>query len=383
VIALGLLWWWIAAVYTAGSGRHVSARRVALCGPLALAIHNLADFNLEFLGVAAPLCALAGSLSERRAFFRVPARSALVGGSTALVGALLLSLWALPHTWQNRLAGDAAVASGDMSPETAQRMRPLDASLHILLAQRALAAGDWHQARIRATVASQLQPANSDAWLRLAHAARELEDKPTAALALARALATVRRPPEPELARYLLDRYPNAEELAALMPRELAPWTMVMESLVAEAPAYAAILAAARSQVDGREAPVMQMQVRLALALDNPALALHYARLLRTLAPHDVQSYLLFARALQSQKVPRERELQRDLEEVLALGLIHDPAEVALIEETLITSLLRDGQPDALARARELMPRLLARPGDRAALQRRHALQRALGQAGS
>src|SRR5690606_29874960 len=126
VIALGLLWWWIAAVYTAGSGRHVSARRVALCGPLALAIHNLADFNLEFLGVAAPLCALAGSLSERRAFFRVPARSALVGGSTALVGALLLSLWALPHTWQNRLAGDAAVASGDMSPETAQRMRPLD-----------------------------------------------------------------------------------------------------------------------------------------------------------------------------------------------------------------------------------------------------------------
>lgn len=383
VIALGLLWWWIAAVYTAGSGRHVSARRVALCGPLALAIHNLADFNLEFLGVAAPLCALAGSLSERRAFFRVPARSALVGGSTALVGALLLSLWALPHTWQNRLAGDAAVASGDMSPETAQRMRPLDASLHILLAQRALAAGDWHQARIRATVASQLQPANSDAWLRLAHAARELEDKPTAALALARALATVRRPPEPELARYLLDRYPNAEELAALMPRELAPWTMVMESLVAEAPAYAAILAAARSQVDGREAPVLQMQVRLALALDNPALALHYARLLRTLAPHDVQSYLLFARALQSQKVPRERELQRDLEEVLALGLIHDPAEVALIEETLITSLLRDGQPDALARARELMPRLLARPGDRAALQRRHALQRALGQAGS
>lgn len=382
VIALGLLWWWIAAVYTAGGGRHVSARRIALCGPLALAIHNLADFNLEFLGVAAPLCALAGSLSERRAFIRMPARTALVAGGLALVGAGALALWALPYTWQNRSACDAAVASGDMSPEAAQRMRPLDASLHILLAQRALAAADWAQARARATVASELQPANSDAWLRLAHAARELGDAGDAARALGQTLATMRDPPDPELTHYLLARYPNAEELAALMPEDLGPWITVMESLVAEAPAYAAILAAARSQVDGREPPVLQMQVRLALALDNPSLALHYARLLRTLAPHQVHSYLLLARALESQRVPRERELQRDLEDALAQNLITDPAEVALLEEQLLGSLLRDGQPDALARARALMPRLLARPGDRAALQRRHALERALAQAG-
>jgi hypothetical protein len=155
-----------------------------------------------------------------------------------------------------------------------------------------------------------------------------------------------------------------------------------MESLIAEAPAYAAILAAARSQVDGREPPVLQMQVRLALALDNPSLALHYARLLRVLAPHEVHSHLLLARALASQRVPRERELQRDLEDALAQELVKDPAQVALLEETVVGSLLRDGQPDALARARELMPRLLARPGDRAALQRRHALERALAQAG-
>jgi len=382
LVALGLLWWWIAAVYTTGSGRQVSARRVALCGPLALAIHNLADFNLEFLGVAAPLCALAGSLSERRGFVRAPARAALLVGGLVLAVAAALALWAQPYTWQNRSAGDDSVASGDMSPESAQRMRPLDASLHILLAQRALEIEDWAQARARATVASELQPANSDAWLRRAHAARELGDAAEAASSLARTLATMRHPPDLDLTRYLLGRYPNAEELAPLMPKELAPWAVVMESLIAEAPAYAAILAAARSQVDGREPPVLHMQVRLALALDNPSLALHYARLLRVLAPHEVHSHLLLARALESQRVPRERELQHLLEEALSQGLITDSAQVALLEETLLGSFLRDGQPDALARARDLLPRLLARPGDRAALQRRHALERALAKAG-
>lgn len=382
LIALGLLWWWIGAVYTAGGGRHTRARRVALCGPLALAIHSLADFSLEFLGVAAPLCALAGSLSERRAFARVRVRRALVVGSAGLTAAVALAAWALPHTWQNREASDAAVASGDMSPEAALSRRPLDAALHIQLAETAAQARDWAQARARATVASELCPDRSDAWLQRSHAARELGDKAEAAQSLARALATMRSPPTRDLVDYLLERYPDAEELAALMPGALAPWTMVMESLIAEAPTYAAILAARRSQVDGREAPVLQMQVRLALALDNPPLALHYARLLRQLAPREVQSHLLLARALESQRVPRERELQRGLEETLEAGQIEDPAEVALLEEALVGSLLRDGQPDALERARQLLPRLLARPGDRAALQRRHALGRALERAG-
>lgn len=381
LIALGLLWWWIAAVYAAGSGRHARARRVALCGPLAVAIHSLADFSLEFLGVAAPLCALAGSLSERRAYARLPTRLALRLGVAGLGAAALLAAWAVPHTWQSREASNAAIVSGDMSPESALRNRPLDAALHILLAERALSVSDWTQARARATVAAELSPASSDAWVRLSHAARELGDDATADRALARTLATTRAPLDPQVARYLIGRYPDAEELAALMPEALAPWTRVMETFIELSPPYAAILAARRSQLDGREAPVLQMQVRLALRLDNPPLALHYARLLRQLAPREVQSHLLLARALESQRVPRERELQRNLEDALADGLVADPAEVALMEEQLVGSLLRDGAPDALARARELMPRLLARPGDRLALQRRHALQQSLAAA--
>lgn len=383
LIVLALLWWWIGAFYVAGDGRHTRARRVALCGPLALAIHNLADFSLEFLGVAAPLCALAGSLSERKSFVRLSGRAGLVVGSLALASAAALALWALPHTWQQRQRSDLAVASGDLSPEAALRMRPLDASLHIRLAERALFAEDLAQARARATVASELMPYSSDAWALRAHAARELGDEAEAARSLARTLATLQHSPGRTFVRYLLARYPDAAELAALMPEDLGPWTRVMESLIEEAPSYAAILAAARSQVDGREPPVLQMQVRLALAQDDAGLGLHYARLLRQIAPHDVQSHLLVARALQAQRVPRERELQGALEDALARRLVQDPAELALLEEALLGSLLRDGQDAALARARELLPQLLARPGDRGALQRRHALQRALEQAGS
>ena len=57
---------------------------------------------------------------------------------------------------------------------------------------------------------------------------------------------------------------------------------------------------------------------------------------------------------------------------------IPDPAELGLLEEELVNSLLREGSPEARARARELLPSLLTRPGDRNALQRRNALRLAV-----
>lgn len=383
LIVLGLLWWWIAAFYTAGGSRHTRARRVALCGPLALAIHNLADFSLEFLGVAAPLCALAGSLSERKGYVKISGRRAVLLGSGALTGAIALATWALPHTWQLRERGDLAVAAGELSPEAALRVRPLDASLHIRLAERAAFAGDQAQALARSTVASELMPYSSDAWSLRSYAARELGDEREAASSLARMFASMQRPLERAFVTYLIARYPDAEELAALMPADLEPWTRVMESFAAAAPAYAAILAAARSQLDGREPAVLQLQVRLALAQSDLALALHYARLLRQLAPHEAQSHLLVARALEALGPNRESELQEGLSDAIERRLIADPAEVALLEEALVGSLVRAGQPEDLTRAREILPRLLARPGDRSALQRRYALQQALDQAGA
>lgn len=373
VIALGLLWWWIAAMYSSG-GRNGRPRRIALCGPLALAIHSLGDFSLEFLGVAAPLCALAGSLSERRMIVRWPARRALWVGGLGLAAALAVAIWALPNTWQRRPQADA---SGPPDRD-ALFMRPLDGGLHTSLAFAAAERQDWTETRARALVATRLRPHAADPWWLLTAAEFGLGHPEASADALAHTLEQVRRPLPLEVVMTLLDRYPNAEELATRMPKQLAPWTLVMESIIPVAPAYAAILAAARNQVEAQEPEVLRLQVRIALDTDNPGLARYHAMLLRRLAPQDVRSHLLFVQALRRFEVPREREIQAALDEVLARHDIADPAELALLEEELIGSLLREGSPEAHERARELLPGLLARPGDRQALQRRNAMHRAL-----
>ena len=383
-ITLGLLWWWIAAMYSS-SGRAGRARRIALCGPLALAIHSLGDFSLEFLGVAAPLCALAGALSERRMISRWSARGGLFLGGGVLVGALALSLWALPHTWQRRERSEVAERSdaarpapaADLSPETALRMRPLDAGLHTRLAFQAIAREDWAEARARALVATRLQPNAADPWWLLTAAEDGLGNADASADALARTLAVVRKPLSPEVVDTLLRRYPSAEELATRMPDALAPWTVVMESIIPVAPSYAAILAATRTQVDRQEPEVLRLQVRIAFATQNPALARHHALLLRQLAPDAASSHLLLLQALRSFPVPRERELQAAAELALSNLALGSPGERGLIEEELVASLLRVGTPEARARARELLPALITRPGDRAALQRRNTLREA------
>lgn len=376
-IGLGLLWWWIAAMYSSG-GRHGRPRRIALCGLLALGIHSLGDFSLEFLGVAAPLCALAGSLSERRMIVRWPARRALRVGTVGLLGALLLAMWALPHTWQRRPRGEVT-EQAEPPPVSDLTTRPLDGDLHTRLAFAAVEARDWEEARARALVATRLHPHAADPWWLLTAAEFGLGRAEASADALAHTLAEVRKPLSLEVVNTLLLRYPNAEELATRMPRELAPWTLVMESIIPVAPAYAAILAAARNQVDAQEPEVLRLQVRIALANDNPTLARHHAAMLRQLAPDDLRSHLLFVQALRSFKVPREREIQAALDDTLARGRFTEPGELGMLEEELVTSLLREGTSEGRARARALLPALLTRPGDRGALQRRNALAELAG----
>lgn len=372
-IGLGLLWWWIAAMYSSG-GRSGRARRVALCGVLALGIHSVGDFSLEFLGVTAPLCALAGSLSERRMIVRWSARGAARLGGVALAGALAASLWALPHSWQRRERGGLEEPT-HLSPETALRMRPLDGDLHTRLAFQAAELGDWEQARARALVATRLHPDAADPWWLLTAAEHGLGHAEESAKALARTLAVVRKPLSREVVETLLGRYPNAEELATRMPEALAPWTLVMESIIPVAPTYAAILAAARNQVERQEPEVLRLQVRIALETHNPALARYHALLLRQLAPDAASSHLLLVQALRSFAVPREREIQAAIDRALDNPAISDPAEIGVLEEELVASLLREATEDSRARARELTTRLLTRPGDRAALQRRNTLK--------
>jgi hypothetical protein len=226
-------------------------------------------------------------------------------------------------------------------------------------------------------VATRLHPNDADPWWLLTAAEYGLGNREASASALARTLAVVRKPLPREVVDTLLERYPSADELAARMPEALVPWTLVMESIIPAAPSYAAILAATRTQVDRQEPEVLRLQVRIALETQNPALARYHASLLRQLAPDDAVSHLLLVRALRAFAVPREREIQAAIEQALERPL-GDAAEVGLLEEELVESLLREGTPAARERARELLPRLLTRPGDRASLQRRNALREAL-----
>jgi hypothetical protein len=288
-------------------------------------------------------------------------------------------VWAIPHTWQRRPRGDLSERTA-MSRLADLRTRPLDGDLHTALAYQAAEAGDWQQARARALVATRLHPNAADPWWLLTSAEHSLGDAEASAAALTRMLAVVRKPLPAAVAQALRDRYPSAEELATHMPTALVPWTLVMESLIPLDPAYAAILAAARNQVDGHEPEVLRLQARIALDMQNPALARHYTTLLRQLAPDLVTSHLLHVLALRAFRVPREREIQSVLEETLRDAKIFDLAEVALLEDALVESLLREATPESRSRARELLPRLLGRPGDRVALQRRNGYKQALAQ---
>jgi ribosomal protein S4 len=116
----------------------------------------------------------------------------------------------------------------------------------------------------------------------------------------------------------------------------------------------------------------------LALETQTPGLALHHARLLRQLAPDDAHSHLLVARSLMAFRPRREREAMQALEQALARPSLRDATGLGLIEERLVAALIRAGTAEDLARARELLPRLLARPADRRARKRRQELARRL-----
>jgi hypothetical protein len=87
---------------------------------------------------------------------------------------------------------------------------------------------------------------------------------------------------------------------------------------------------------------------------------------------------LLVARSLMAFRPPREREAIQALEQALARPSLRDASGLGQVEERLVAALLKAGTEDDVARARELLPRLLARPADPKARKRRHELARRL-----
>lgn len=359
--------WWIHTMRHAGRHDDARARRVALLGLLALAVQGLADFSLEFLGVAAPACALAGSLSasRRAALGARPLR----GLAIALAGLAVAVMPLLPATWAWL---QAPVSSSTVAIAT----RPLHAPLHRMQARESLAAGDPRAAEPRARTAVRLQPGNVDGWLLLAAAAAAQGDGPTERRALREALARLHRVASPELVAHLVARVPAPAELAALAPTAREPWEHLMTGLLAHAPAQADAVAATRAQADALDPRPLRHRFEAALTRDPPvpALALHHARMWRGLAPRDPHAHLAVARALQAHAQPRTDALREALEGALAVVEPGDAALRGMVEEQLLRALLRPGAPVARARLVELAGALRSRPTDDASRRRRLAL---------
>lgn len=359
--------WWLHTMRHAGRHDDARARRVALLGLFALALQGLADFSLEFLGVAAPACALAGALSasHHRTLGARRVRGLVIG----LGGMAVATTPLLPATW-------AWLQAPESSSDAAIAARPLHAPLHRLRARELLSIGDARAAELRARAAVRLQPGHVDGWLLLAAAAAARGDVVAERRALREALARLHRVASAELVQHVITRVPAPAELAALAPAETAPWEHLVAGLLVHAPGHADALAAARAQRDPDDPRPLRHRFEAVLAVDPPApaLALHHARLWRGLAPHDPHAHLAVARALQAHAEPRTAALREALE--LALQAV-DPDDAALrglVEEQLLRALLRPGAPVAPARLLALARALRARPSDDATRRRRQAL---------
>lgn len=363
ILVVGLPTWWLGAARRAGRHEDARARRVVLLGLVALALQNLADFSLEFLGVAAPACALAGALAPagpRRASPR-----ALRVVAMGLAGLAVATTPLLPATW--------TAASSD--PDGASlALRPLHGPWHRDRARAALREGRWVAATTRARTAVRLRPGDVDGWLLLAAALAERGEGPAARHATAEGLARLHAEPSPELLDYLVQTHPEPAALARLAPSDPAPWRHLAEGLLTIAPRHADAVAARQAARRPEDPEPLRIRAEAALALRWPALALHHARLWRQLAPRDVFAHLGVARALQAEPRPRPRAIQRALERALEQADLHDLRLRGLVEEQLLRALLRQDGPADLARLRALAHDLRMRPGDDATQRRRRAL---------
>lgn len=346
--------WWIAAMRRSGTHEDHRARRIVLLGLLALALQSLADFSLEFLGVAAPAMALAGALDSTQP--RRSSTSRARWGAVVLAGMAVASMLLVPSTWAFR--GRSITHGGHVELAA----RPLDAGRHRQHARLAAAAGDWEAAHDRARIAVRLEPGQVDGWLLLGASARALGDTATMQRATANALARLHTPPDEALLHYLTASFADPATLARVSPQEGEAWRLLAAGLLEHSPAHADAMAAIRMRRAPDDAEALHVRVEANLRLRRPALALHYARLWRQRAPTLARAHLAVARALQIAPRPRPDDVRLTLERALREASIDDQHERGLIEEQLLRALLR--LPDTRAQARQVAAALRTRPAE-------------------
>lgn len=344
--------------------------RMLVLGILAVALQNCFDFNLEYLGVAAPFFAVAGSVAPLvRRTHPQPRRALLAGGGLAtVVACIALSTFDSGRASLHDQHVD--VGDGTVGERLALGRRPMDSSVHAKLARLAAEREEWEQVEHRGRVAADLAPSRVEPWLLRGAAATAMDDPRAALEADAEALRRLYIPVEPDLVEYLIGRH-DPETLATLLPDDRERVAALLDALLALAPRHADAAAGAWVQSHPDDPFALGHRVEIALASSNSALALHHARLYRAQFPASARATIFVVRALSSFDPPRHAEACTALEQALDQESLDDPGA---IEEQLVHGLRRIGTPEALERADAIVSRLLERPAPREVLRRRQRL---------
>ncbi len=383
LVVFGGVWLLVTIARAAGDHRCPTARRVAALGLIGVALQGAADHWWAFAGVAAPACALAGSLAPRTF---TPPRPRLwlwgTGLAAALSFALPLGTWSQQFPHRPRRNGEV-LAGTPYRDDLA--LRPLDASLHRTLARRLLVSHP-EQARVRARVATQLDPGQVDGWLLQASSAARVGDGAERDRALSRALALLPPHPDPDLVAFVVGLAPDPVRLAANLPADMpAPAFLgLLAGLRPLSPLHALAVAAERARTHPDDPEPAVLEIRIARDLGRLDEALARARELARRLPERAAGPHSVVVILRAQRPASEREIRAELERALADPRLADPSERALVVGS-VTPQQAVEQELLEQRARKLLPTLLARPGDREARVRRAKLAdrvRALNEAG-
>ncbi|MBK6846063.1 MAG: O-antigen ligase family protein [Proteobacteria bacterium] len=202
--------------------RDDAAQLAVVAAVVGVAVHNLVDFNLEFLGVALPVAALAGMLASRRpSRERRPRPTGPLLIPVALV--LVLGLAVLTRVGRSS-ADDVSQALRSGLPASAVRSRlaqairwrPADYLPHLAQARLALATGQRRETMQALNRALFLYPNSPGIHLTAASALRRFGHRRQALLEYRLALQA--GAPSAELLDRALSACRTPEDLAALLP---------------------------------------------------------------------------------------------------------------------------------------------------------------------